>query len=139
MWRELRCESPWLAGSIPCGGRGVRSEALRPAPERRNHSGRAAMLEDAVLAVWEFHPKPDLGLATRCALDYGEPPDMHVVVESSTGDMATVSITSGRLTDPESLQYVERRGLFEIVGTEAWTGPGETGRTLLRLRAFPSR
>jgi hypothetical protein len=96
------------------------------------------MLEDAVLAVWEFDREVDLALATRCALDRVKPPDMHVVIESSTGDTVTARITSGRPTDPESLLYVERRGLFEIIGSEAW-GPGETGRTLLRLRAFPSR
>jgi hypothetical protein len=97
------------------------------------------MLEDAVLDVWEFGREVEPALAARCALDRVEPPDMHVVVTSSTGDTATARITSGRLTDPESLLYVERRGLFEVVGTELWTGPDETGRTLLRLRAFPSR
>ncbi len=64
---------------------------------------------------------------------------MHVVIVHSTGDTVTVSITSGCLTDPESLLYVERRGLFEIVGTEAWSPSDDPGRTLLRLRAFPSR
>ncbi len=97
------------------------------------------MLEDAVLDVWEFHREVEPALAVCCALYHVEPPDMHVVVASSTGDTATARITSGGLADPESLLYVERRGLFEIVGTEMWSGPGETGRTLLRLRAFPSR
>jgi hypothetical protein len=97
------------------------------------------MLEDAILEVWEFGRDVDLGLAARCALDHVEPPDMHIVVASSTGDTVTVRITDGRLTDPESLLYVERRGLFEVVGTEAWTSSGGTGCTLLRLRAFPSR
>ncbi len=105
----------------------------------RAASGGADVIEDAVLCVWEFEREADLRLATLCALDQVEPPDMHVVVMSSTGDTVTARITSGRLIDPESLLYVERRGLFEILGTEAWTPSDEPGRTLLRLRAFPSR
>jgi hypothetical protein len=74
------------------------------------------MLEDAVLGVWEFDREVDLRHATICALDQVEPPDMQVVIVRSTGDTVTVRVLDGHLADPESLLYVEHRGLFEIWG-----------------------
>ena len=50
------------------------------------------MLEDAVLAVWEFDREVDLGLATRCDLDRVEPPDMHVVIVHSTGEACRAAL-----------------------------------------------
>ena len=48
------------------------------------------MLEDDVLAAWEFDRSVAPGLAARNALDRIEPPDMVVVVTASTGDTITV-------------------------------------------------
>jgi hypothetical protein len=74
--------------------------------------------DEGLVDVWEFERDVAPGLATRCALGRVEPPDMKVLVTSSTGDTITVHVQQGALIDPTSLLYVERRGLFEIVRVE---------------------
>ena len=43
---------------------------------------------------------------------------MRVLVTSSTGDTISVEVRSGSLSDPDSLVYVDRRGLFEVMRVE---------------------
>jgi hypothetical protein len=82
--------------------------------------------------AWEFDRDVPGVVAVRCALDRVEPPTMRVLVTSSTGDTITVDLLEGALSDPDSLVYVERRGLFEVARVEALRRPR------LVLRAFPS-
>ena len=94
--------------------------------------------DEGAVDAWEFYRDVDPRLATICALDRLEAPDMRVVVTGTTGDTITIEIVEGSLLDPDSLLYVERRGLFEIVRVERWPGEGNTMRDVIVLRAFPS-
>jgi hypothetical protein len=88
------------------------------------------------LGVWEYDRDDEaLGAAATISMDQLEPPDFHVEEVSSRGDHLTVQITSGALTDPAAILYVETRGTFEIVRVEPWPDR----RVMLVLRAWPSR
>ena len=91
------------------------------------------------LSVWEFEKEVAPDLAAQVALEKLEPADLEVVLLSTRGDVITVQVVDGSLSDPESVLYVARRGLYELVRSEEWP-PLEDGapRVLLTLRAWPN-
>ena len=60
-------------------------------------------------------------------------PELKLAVLASRGDHVTAQVAAGALTDPTAVLYVERRGMFEVVRTEA-----SSGGTMLVLKAWPS-
>lgn len=92
-------------------------------------------MTDELLAVWLHPADTDLGAMARAALDMPEVPDLHVRLVFSTGDTITVHLVDGRAPLGQELVYVQGRGAYEIARTEHWP----EGRTLLVLRAWPSR
>ncbi len=90
------------------------------------------------LGVWEFDKELAPALAARVALDQLEPPDIEVLLLSSRGDVITVQVVEGAVSDPATVFYVQRRGLYELVRAEEWPPvSGAQPRVLLTLRAWP--
>jgi hypothetical protein len=91
------------------------------------------------LSVWELEREVAPDIAARVALEKLEPPDIEVVLLSTRGDVITVQVVDGSLSDPESVLYVARRGLYELVRSEEWPAvEGGGPRVLLTLRAWPN-
>ncbi len=97
------------------------------------------MLNDA-LKVWTFDRGVGPDIATRVALDQLEVPDLEVVLVSMRGDVITVQVVEGALSDAGDVLYVAGRGLYELVRSEAWPPATAEGapRVLLTLKAWPS-
>ncbi len=90
------------------------------------------------LSVWEFDRELAPGLAARVAPDQLEPPDLEVVLLARRGDVITVQVVEGAVSDPESVLFFPSRGLYEILRVEEWPPVGDGGRrVLLALRAWP--
>jgi hypothetical protein len=68
---------------------------------------------------------------TVIAQDRRTPPDVRAHLVSSRGDVITVQLASGRLTDGAEFRG---RGAFEVIRREAWPG----GRVLVTLEAWPT-
>ncbi len=96
------------------------------------------MALNETLHVWEFDREVAPRVAAKVALDQLEPPDLEVVLLASRGDVMTVQVVDGVVSDAESVLYVAYRGLYEILRSEEWP-PREGGapRVLLTLRAWP--
>jgi hypothetical protein len=89
-----------------------------------------------LLGLWEFPASFPLAKITEIAHGRLAPPDARAVLVSSRGDVITVQLVEGRLTEGgDFLVYVGGRGAFEVIRREAWPG----GRALVILKAWPSR
>lgn len=92
------------------------------------------------IGVWEFDEDEDLAAVTARALDGQAAPTWRAALVASHGDVVTLQLEAGaRPSSADSTRfYVERRGAFLRLRTEAW--PSEAGaRTLVTLRAWPQR
>jgi hypothetical protein len=92
------------------------------------------------VSVWEFDRDVDLRVAARVALEQLDAPDLEAVLLSTRGDVITLEVLEGAVTDPESVLYVARRGLYEVARMEQWRplAHGDEPRVRLTLRARPS-
>ena len=92
------------------------------------------------LHAWEFDRAIGADVAAHAALDQLEPPDLEVVIVAARGDVITVQIIEGMLSDVASVLFVAGRGLHEILRTEQWPplAAGGAPRVLLTLRAWPN-
>jgi hypothetical protein len=123
----------------------VRRGAEPAALARRDahaRAGDAAALQaevdvtDELLELWEFPESFDLGSITIIAQDQRTPADARAKLVSSRGDIITVQLVDGRLTEHVDLRvYVRGRGAFEVLRREVWPG----GRVLVTLSAWPAR
>ena len=103
-------------------------------------SGAASIREvHGVISVWEFDRDVDLGLAARVAIEQLHAPDLEAVLVSTHGDVITLQVLEGTVSDPESVLYVARRGLYEIArAEECLSADGDAPRVLLTLRVWPN-
>jgi hypothetical protein len=92
------------------------------------------------LKVWTFDRDVGPDVAARVALEQLEVPDLEVVLVSARGDVVTVQVVDGVVSDPADVMYVSGRGLYEVLRSEAWppAAPGDAPRVLLTLKAWPS-
>lgn len=94
------------------------------------------MDSELLLSLWKFPRDFDLAKITAVAQDQLAPPDARAALVSSRGDVLTVQIAEGGLTEgADFLVYVGSRGAFEVLRREMW--PGD--RVLLTLAAWPRR
>ena len=91
------------------------------------------------LGAWEFDKGIAVDVVAGVALDQLAVPDLEVVLIATRGDVITVQVVDGAVSDPKSVLYVARRGLYEIVRDETWPAlAGGAPRVLLTLRAWPN-
>jgi hypothetical protein len=102
---------------------------------------------DSILSAWEFPRATPLAEMVHVARETvvvtpGElkPPDLQLLLPSSTGDTITVGVMKGAVpVDPRALLYVRGRGAYEVLRSEVWS-PNRMQLTLAawpRLETFP--
>jgi hypothetical protein len=91
-----------------------------------------------VIGLWEFDRDVDVAVAARVAIEQLEAPDLEALLISTEGDVITLRVLEGTISDPESVLYVARRGLYAIARAEERpSSVGAAPRMLLTLRAWP--
>jgi len=95
------------------------------------------------LDIWEFERGCDPRRAVRVATERLVPPRFRALLLRSHGDSVVVQLAGeeGPSGDRNSIFYVERCGLFELVRREEWPSPagGSGTRVLLMLTLCPER
>jgi hypothetical protein len=101
------------------------------------------MMSDAfgILGLWVLEPDMGYGEAVEVALGRERPPDVTGTLSSSAGDVVRMRVAEGRMPVRGRHVYVERHGGFTVEVVEEWPpfGPGTPPRTLVMLRAWPTR